>query len=113
MEVVVSASGVDKMTRKRQAMENMKLGIGDPLTYYEDMESSNPKERALRAMMAQGSPQMYIQQYLMDKPETPPGQPPTATDQAMAASPGAPPPEGQPPAGPPPPPAAPPPTPLQ
>jgi len=100
MEVVVSASGVDKMMRKRMAMENMKMGIGDPLTYYEDTEQSNPKERALRAMMAQGSPQMYMQQYLMDKPT--PEEAGPATQQAMVASPG-----GQPPApgqAPPPPP---------
>lgn len=103
MEVVVSASGVDKMLRKRMAEENMKLGIGDPLSYYEDTEQSNPKERALRAMMAQGSPQMYIQQYLIDKPETPPGAPPSPVDLAMAASPG-----GDPNAQPPMPPAAPP-----
>jgi hypothetical protein len=91
MEVVVSASGVDKMMRKRMAMENMKMGIGDPLSYYEDTEQSNPKERALRAMMAQGSPQMYIQQYLMDKPT--PEEAGPAAQQAMEASPG-----GQPPA---------------
>lgn len=88
MEVVVSASGVDKQRRARLAQENMKLGIGDPLSYYEDTEQSSPKERALRAMMAQGSPQMYIQQYLMDKPPTPPGMPSSAVDAAMAASPG-------------------------
>ena len=98
MEVVVSASGVDKMLRKRMAEQNMKLGIGDPLSYYEDTEQSNPKERALRAMMAQGSPQMYIQQYLMDKPA--PGAPPTAIDQAMAISPGGDP-NAQPPVAPP------------
>jgi hypothetical protein len=110
MEVVVSASGVDKMLRKRMAEENMKLGIGDPLSYYEDTEQSSPRERALRAMMAQGSPQMYIAQYLAPKPEGVPGQPPSAADQALAASPGGDP-NAQPPAapaGPPMPPAAPP-----
>jgi len=88
MEVVVSASGVDKMLRKRQAETNMSLGIGDPLSYYEDTEQSNPKERALRAMLAQGSPQMYIQQYLTEKPAQEENMPPSAVDQAMAASPG-------------------------
>lgn len=88
MEVVVSASGVDKMMRKRQAEANMKLGVGDPLSYYEDTDQSNPKQRALRAMMAQGSPQMYIQQYLVDKKSTDEGQLPDAAAQALAASPG-------------------------
>jgi hypothetical protein len=86
MEVVVSASGVDKMMRKRMAQENMKLGIGDPLSYYEDTEQSQPKERALRAMMAQGAPQMYMQQYLMDAPT--PEEAGPATQEALQASPG-------------------------
>jgi len=86
MEVVVSASGVDKMMRKRMAMENMKLGIGDPLSYYEDTEQSNPKERALRAMLAQGAPQMYMQQYLMEPPT--PQEAGPATQAALQASPG-------------------------
>ena len=77
------------------AMENMKLGIGDPLSYYEDTEQSNPKERALRAMLVQGSPQMYMQQYLMPKPEE--GEAGPMAQQAMEASPGAQPPQGQPP----------------
>jgi hypothetical protein len=66
MDIEVAASGVDKLRRKRMAVENMKLGIGDPLSYYEDTEQSNPKERALRAMLVQSAPQMYMQQYLMD-----------------------------------------------
>lgn len=99
MEVVVSASGVDKMMRKRQAEANMNLGVGDPLSYYEDTEQSNPKERALRAMMAMAAPQMYIQQYLMPKPT--PGAPLDAAQQALAASPGGAPAAQMPPAAPP------------
>lgn len=88
MEAVVSASGVDKMQRKRMAIENMKLGIGDPLTFYEDTEQSNPKERALRAFLSKMAPQMYIQQYLMDSAENPGEQQNPMTQEAMAAAPG-------------------------
>ena len=83
MEVVVSASGVDKMIRKRMAIENMKLGIGDPLSFYEDTEQSNPKERAKRAMMVQLAPQMYIQEYLMEQEPADPNTP--LTNQVMGA----------------------------
>jgi len=86
MEAVVSASGVDKMMRKRMAMEAMKMGISDPLSYYEDVEASNPKERALRAMMAMNAPQMYMEKYLMDKPT--PEEAGPATQEALQASPG-------------------------
>lgn len=63
--VEVSASAVDKMLRKQLAVQNMKMGVGDLLSYYEDTNQSNPKERAYRAFMQQSSPQMYAQQYLM------------------------------------------------
>lgn len=66
MDIQVSASGVDKLRRKRMAIENMKLGVGDPLSFFEDTEQDNPRERATRAMLYKGSPQMYMTQYLMD-----------------------------------------------
>lgn len=79
MEVVVSASGVDKLQRKRVAMENAKLGMSDPLSFFEDTEQSNPKERAKRAMLFKMAPQMYMQEYVVDalSPDNPmmPGQP--------------------------------------
>lgn len=75
IEVVVSASGVDKMQRKRMAIQNMQMGIGDPLSFYEDTEQSNPKERAYRAMLAQTAPQVYMQQYLQQS-QLPPDNPP-------------------------------------
>lgn len=77
--VEVSASAVDKMMRKQLAVQNMKMGVGDLLSYYEDTNQSNPKERAYRAFMQQSSPQMYAQQYLMpessssNKPGAQPG----------------------------------------
>jgi len=64
MSVVVSASGVDKLMRKRLAMENMKLGVGDILSYYEDTEQSNPKERAYKAFLFKASPMQYYQEFL-------------------------------------------------
>lgn len=75
--VEVSASAVDKMLRKQLAVQNMKMGVGDLLSYYEDTNQSNPKERAYRAFMQQTSPQMYAQQYLMpdQSPANQPAQP--------------------------------------
>jgi hypothetical protein len=64
MSVEVSASGVDKMMRKRMAIQNMQMGVGDLLSYYEDTEQSNPKERARRAFIMKASPQIYYQEFL-------------------------------------------------
>lgn len=78
--VEVSASAVDKMMRKQLAVQNMKMGVGDLLSYYEDTDQSNPKERAYRAFLQQSSPQIYAQQYLVPnniapKPGAQPGTP--------------------------------------
>lgn len=66
MVVAVSASAVDKMMRKRLAMETFKLGASDLLSFYEDLGVDNPKEKARRAFLMQSSPQMYYQTYLAD-----------------------------------------------
>jgi hypothetical protein len=75
MVVEVGASAVDKMMRKQIAMQNAKLGMSDPLTYFEDTEQSNPKERARKAFMFKAAPQMYYQEFLVDKNMQQPGQP--------------------------------------
>jgi len=100
MVVEVSASAVDKMMRKQLAVQNMKMGVGDLLSYYEDTDQSNPKERAYRAFLQQSSPQMYAQQYLVpDSVASPkPGAQPGAQNQPPAPQPGMPPNPGQPPA---------------
>ncbi len=73
MIVSVSASATDKLNRKRMAIENLKLGVGDLLTYYEDTEQSNPIERARRAWMAINAPNVYFQQFLGEEGEGVPG----------------------------------------
>jgi len=67
MIVQVSASAVDKLMRKRMAMETFKLGASDLLSFYEDLGVDNPKERAKRAFMQKSAPMMYFQTYLMDE----------------------------------------------
>lgn len=89
--VEVSASAVDKMMRKQLAVQNMKMGVGDLLSYYEDTNQSNPKERAYRAFMQQSAPQMYAQTYLMpdnptnsQQPAQPGTQPPLTAPAAVS-----------------------------
>ncbi len=96
MVVSVSASAVDKLQRKRLAMENMKLGVGDILSYYEDTDQSNPKERARRGFLQVNSPQIYYQQYLAE--DNTQGQIPGPVA-PVPGMPGSAPPGGQPPTG--------------
>lgn len=79
MVVEVSASAVDKLLRKQLAMQNAKLGLSDPLSYYEDLDSPDPKERARRSFLFKAAPQMYYTTYLVEKinpPVDPNAQPP-------------------------------------
>ena len=66
MEVVVYASGTDKVMRKRLAASMATQKLIDPLTYYEDNEVPNPKERTRRLMMFTMDPQGYMAKYVMD-----------------------------------------------
>lgn len=65
MVVEVSASAVDKMMRKQLAMQNAKLQMSDPLTFFKDTDQSNPKERARMAFLFNKAPQMYYQEFLV------------------------------------------------
>jgi len=67
MVIRVSASAVDKMLRKRLAMENYKLGASDILSYYEDLGVPNAKEKARRAFLQKTAPMMYYDLYLKDE----------------------------------------------
>jgi len=64
MAVKVSASGVDKANRKREAENRAQLALTDPLSFFEDTEASDPEQRTERLMLFNISPAMYIEKYL-------------------------------------------------
>ncbi len=81
MVAEVSASGVDKMMRKRLAFETFKLNASDLLSFYEALDVENPKEKARRAFLQQTAPQVYYTTYLAPEDEgvagpVQPGMPP-------------------------------------
>lgn len=65
MEVTVSASGVDKARRKQQALEMAKINYIDPISFFEDIEAPNPKQRAERLVMYLQDPMGYVTKYIM------------------------------------------------
>jgi len=67
MEIEVSASSVDKMNRKRQAVTNAEAGYSDPLTYFKDTEQPDPEERAKKVMLFKTSPELYMKTYLPEQ----------------------------------------------
>lgn len=64
-EVSVYASGVDKLMRKREAYELAKMKMIDPITFFEDTDRSNPKERTEKLMIFLQSPDTYMSKYVM------------------------------------------------
>jgi len=66
MEVHIKASGTDKKRRQNNALEMARLKLIDPLTFYEDMDMSDPQGRTEKLMMLQTDPQGYMMKYVMN-----------------------------------------------
>ena len=64
MEVVVSASGVDKAERKREAFERARLKLTDPLTFFIDTDASDPIGRTDKLMKFLLAPELYQQEFV-------------------------------------------------
>ena len=67
MEAVVSASGVDKMQRKREAFERARMKLTDPLSFYEDTDVPDPLQRTEKLMTFMLAPELYMQKYVMKR----------------------------------------------
>jgi hypothetical protein len=65
MEVTISASGVDKLKAKQQAMDMAKLQMIDPLTFFKDLGVADPKGRAEKLLMFTQDPAGYMAKYVM------------------------------------------------
>ncbi|MCP3681663.1 MAG: hypothetical protein GY861_03140 [bacterium] len=70
MVVEIGASGVDRIQRKRMAIQNVGMSP-DFLNYFQDTEQSNPKERARMAWLSVNAPQLYYQEYLVEEVQPP------------------------------------------
>ena len=67
MEVVVSASGTDKLEAKKEAFERARMQLTDPLTFFIDTEASDPRGRAERLLKFILSPELYFMQEVMEQ----------------------------------------------
>lgn len=66
MEVEITASGVDKVQNQRRAMDMASIKMTDPLTFFEDIGATQPKERAKRMLEYNMEPATYYAEYIMD-----------------------------------------------
>jgi hypothetical protein len=60
MEVVISASGSDKLKAEQRAMDMAKMKLIDPFRFYSDVHSSDPRGRTVALMNFLMNPQMYL-----------------------------------------------------
>lgn len=66
-EVIVAASGVDKIERKTEAYERAKMEKTDPLTFFIDTDASDPIGRTEKLLIYQMSPELYYQKYVLKR----------------------------------------------
>jgi len=64
VEVTVSASGVDKLERKREAFERARMQLTDPLSFFIDTDASDPLGRTEKLIVFLSSPELYMQKYV-------------------------------------------------
>jgi hypothetical protein len=70
MEVVITASGTDKVKAKQQAIDMAKLKMIDPLTFYKDLGVSDPQGRTEKLLTFMSDPQGYMAKYAMGLQDT-------------------------------------------
>lgn len=75
MEIMIKASGTDKLKAENRANQMAQMQLIDPLTYYEDMGLSDPEGRAAKLLTflagAMDGYAMYQLKYLNGQNETP------------------------------------------
>ena len=65
-EIIISASGTDKMKAQQKAMDAAKLGVIDPYNFFKDAGYSDPKGRTAALMEFKLNPNAYALQYPSD-----------------------------------------------
>ena len=71
MEVVITASGVDKLQAQNRAMDMAKLQLIDPLSFFEDIGAKNAPERTKRLLTFLTNPAQYESEYVNGTGGTP------------------------------------------
>ena len=67
LEVLVTASTVDKLRAERNAQGMAELGFSEPISYMKDMGIPNPEERAEMAFLWANNQPLYFQKFVLKK----------------------------------------------
>lgn len=63
-EVLISASGTDKLKAQQRAMDMAKLGVIDPYNFFKDIGASDPNGRTASLMEFKLNPNAYAMKYM-------------------------------------------------
>jgi hypothetical protein len=72
MEVMIKASGTDKMKRQNNAMEMAKMKLTDPLSFFEDMDMDDPEGRTARLITFNSAMPLYLSAFVETGPTATP-----------------------------------------
>ena len=61
--IVKSELTVDKATQRENALQRLQSGLSDPISFFEEMDMPNPKEKARMMILYQTDPKLYLQQF--------------------------------------------------
>jgi hypothetical protein len=66
MEVMIKASGTDKLKAQNNAQEMARMEMTDPLSFFQDMGMDDAEGRAIKLLMFKANPAMYAQEFMKD-----------------------------------------------
>jgi hypothetical protein len=71
MEVTTKTSTTDKLKAQKNALDMANAKLIDPLTFYEDMDMSDPEGRTEKLMLYTTDPTTYVTKYVLKLENTP------------------------------------------
>jgi len=70
MQVMIKASGTDKIKAQNNAMDMAKMQLTDPLSFFTDMGLDDPESRTVKLVTWMKDPMTYLQQFVETSGET-------------------------------------------
>ena len=72
MEVMIKASGTDKIKKQNNAMEMARMQLIDPFTFYEDMDLDDPEGRTAKIVTFKTDLPLYLGSFVKTGPTSTP-----------------------------------------
>lgn len=67
MEITISASATDKLKAQQNAFDMSKMRMTDPLSFYQDINATDPVGRTEKLLTFMQQPDLYLQKYVLNQ----------------------------------------------